>query len=91
MNHYLSIFAWIVLLAIHPHTSKAQNAKKLADLQQEFVGKQIGLFNIPRWYNNDRKIKVKRFNQVWGNMIKVIIEHYESPPAIAEIGVYNEK
>ena len=41
--------------------------------------------------NNDKKIKVERFRQVWGNKVKVIIDQYESPPAIAEIGVYNEK
>jgi alpha-L-fucosidase len=41
--------------------------------------------------NNDKKIKVERFRPVWGNKIKIIIDHYEAPPAIAEIGVYNEK
>ena len=41
--------------------------------------------------DNDKKIKIERFNPVWGNKVKVIIEAYETPPAIAEIGVYNEK
>ncbi len=41
--------------------------------------------------NNDKRIKVERFTQVWGNKVKVIIDQYEAPPAIAEIGVYNEK
>ena len=40
---------------------------------------------------NTGKIKVNRFNTVWGNKIKVIIDQFASPPAIAEIGVYNEK
>jgi alpha-L-fucosidase len=39
---------------------------------------------------NDKKIKVERFEQVWGNKVKVIIDEYEAPPAIAEIGVYYE-
>ena len=41
--------------------------------------------------SNDKKIKMERFNQVWGNKIKIIIDEFEAPPAIAEIGVYNEK
>lgn len=41
--------------------------------------------------DNDRKIKVERFDRVWANKVKVAIEQYEAPPAIAEIGVYNEK
>lgn len=41
--------------------------------------------------NNNKKIKVERFNQVWGNKVKVIIDQYEASPAIAEIGIYNER
>jgi alpha-L-fucosidase len=40
--------------------------------------------------SNDKRVKVERFNQVWGNRIKVIIDRFELPPSIAEIGVYNE-
>ena len=41
--------------------------------------------------NNDKKIKVERFNPVWGNKIKITIEQYVASPSIAEIGIYNEK
>lgn len=41
--------------------------------------------------NDEKKIKIQRFNPVWGNKIKIIVEYFTLPPAIAEIGVYNEK
>lgn len=40
---------------------------------------------------NEKKIKVDRFNQVWGSKVKIWIDEFVSPPAIAEIGIYNEK
>ncbi|MDR0349527.1 MAG: discoidin domain-containing protein, partial [Tannerella sp.] len=40
---------------------------------------------------NGKKIKVDRFSRVWGSKIKIIVDEYLSPPAIAEIGVYNER
>ncbi|MDR2920010.1 MAG: alpha-L-fucosidase [Tannerella sp.] len=39
---------------------------------------------------NEKKIKVDRFNQVWGSKVKIYVDEFVSPPAIAEIGVYNE-
>lgn len=40
---------------------------------------------------NEKKIKVDRFNQVWGSKVKIWVDEFVSPPAIAEIGIYNEK
>jgi alpha-L-fucosidase len=40
--------------------------------------------------NNDNKVKIHRFERVWGGKVKIIIEESTSPPAIAEFGVYNE-
>ena len=39
---------------------------------------------------NERKIKVERFDEVWGSKVRVLIDGFTSPPAIAEIGVYND-
>ena len=39
---------------------------------------------------NERKIKVERFSEVWGSKVRVLIDEFTSPPAIAEIGVYND-
>lgn len=36
-------------------------------------------------------VKVHRFNRVWGNRVRIMIESFSEPPAIAELGVYNER
>jgi alpha-L-fucosidase len=41
--------------------------------------------------DDDKIVKIQRFNPVWGNKVKITFEQYELPPAIAEIGIYNEK
>lgn len=40
---------------------------------------------------NDQKIKIHRFNRVWGSSVRIVIEQSDTPPAIAEFGVYNER
>jgi alpha-L-fucosidase len=40
---------------------------------------------------NEKKTKIERFPAVWGNKIRITFEQFDAPPAIAEIGVYNEK
>jgi len=37
------------------------------------------------------RVNVHRFNRVWGNRIRILIDTYSEPPAIAELGVYNER
>ena len=39
---------------------------------------------------NERKIKVERFSEVWGSKVRILIDEFVSPPAIAEIGIYND-
>jgi alpha-L-fucosidase len=41
--------------------------------------------------SNDRKVKLHRFDRVWGGKVKIIIDESTSPPAIAEFGVYDEQ
>lgn len=40
--------------------------------------------------NSDR-IKVHRFDRVWGNGVRILVEKASGAPAIAEFGVYNER
>ena len=40
---------------------------------------------------NNKKIKFEKFPGVWGNKVKIIVEEFDNPPVIAEIGIYNEK
>ena len=55
-------------------------------LQYEVAGEWKTLFAG----ENTDKIKVHRFNRVWGNKVRIMIDEYTTPPAIAEFGVYNE-
>jgi alpha-L-fucosidase len=40
---------------------------------------------------NAEKIKIHRFNRVWGSKVKITILQASGAPAIAEFGVYNER
>lgn len=40
---------------------------------------------------NRNRIKVHRFNGVWGNRVRISIDAFDAPPSIAEFGVYNER
>jgi len=41
--------------------------------------------------DNNVKVKIHRFQRVWGNKVRIIIDGSSSPPSIAEFGVYDEK
>lgn len=40
--------------------------------------------------NNDRPIKVHRFDRIRAGKVKIVITRFSSPPSIAEFGVYDE-
>ena len=37
------------------------------------------------------RIKIHRFDRVWGSRVRILIESFDKVPAIAEFGVYNER
>ncbi|SEJ19890.1 alpha-L-fucosidase [Dyadobacter koreensis] len=37
------------------------------------------------------KIKTLRFDRVWGGKVRILIDEFTAPPALAEVGVYNER
>lgn len=41
--------------------------------------------------NDKEKVKIHRFDRVWGNRVRIHIEASDTPPSIAELGVYNER
>jgi alpha-L-fucosidase len=41
--------------------------------------------------NDSGKMKIHRFPRVWGGKVKIIIDESTAPPAIAELGVYDEQ
>ncbi|MDR1897115.1 MAG: alpha-L-fucosidase [Prevotellaceae bacterium] len=40
---------------------------------------------------NNRKVKIHRFDRVWGGKVKIIIDESSAPPFIGEFGVYDEQ
>jgi len=40
---------------------------------------------------NNNKVKIHRFNTVWGEKVKIIIDSSYVAPAINELGIYNEE
>jgi alpha-L-fucosidase len=40
--------------------------------------------------NTDR-VKIHRFNKIWGNKIRILIDKFSKTPGIAEFGIYNER
>ena len=40
---------------------------------------------------NPEKIKTLRFDRVWGGKVRILIDEFTAPPALAEVGVYNER
>jgi len=41
--------------------------------------------------DNPNRIKIHRFNRIWGDKVRMRIDESAIPPAIAEFGVYNER
>jgi alpha-L-fucosidase len=37
------------------------------------------------------RIKIHRFNKIWGSKIRILIDKFSDKPSIAELGVYNER
>ncbi len=37
------------------------------------------------------RVKIHRFNRVWGEKVRILIDQFDTPPAIAEFGVYDER
>ncbi|MCF2446301.1 alpha-L-fucosidase [Dyadobacter sp. CY345] len=40
---------------------------------------------------NPEKIKTLRFDRVWGGKVRIMIDEFTAAPALAEVGVYNER
>ena len=40
---------------------------------------------------NKSRVKIHRFNRVWGGKVRILIDRSDSPPGIAEFGVYDER
>jgi alpha-L-fucosidase len=40
---------------------------------------------------NPDRVKIHRFNKIWGNKVRILVDEFLNPPFIAEFGVYLER
>jgi len=50
-----------------------------------------GIWKSIQTITNPEKIKTLRFDRVWGGRIRILIDEFTASPALAEVGVYNER
>jgi alpha-L-fucosidase len=41
--------------------------------------------------DNPARVKIHRFERVWGDAVRISMDRFDTPPAIAEFGVYDER
>jgi alpha-L-fucosidase len=77
-------------------TWRSFNAITIYDTRQSIRKYRLLYEKDGRWEtlvsadNSEQKVKLHRFNRVRGGRIKLLIDTYTTPPAIAEFGVYDE-
>jgi alpha-L-fucosidase len=50
-----------------------------------------GVWKILFEGNNPARVKIHRFERVWGDAVRISMDRFDTPPAIAEFGVYDER
>lgn len=41
--------------------------------------------------DNSNKVKIHRFDRVWGGKVRILIDQFDKAPSISEFGIYNER
>lgn len=64
--------------------------------ENRFNKYRLEYFHNDRWIplvssENKDVIKMHRFENVYGNKVRILIDEFGKPPVIAEFGVYNER
>lgn len=73
------------------------NAITIADSRGSFTDYRVEYFVDGKWMplleasDDDRKVKIRRFDRVWAEKIRVHITPSDKPVTIDEIGIYNER
>jgi alpha-L-fucosidase len=75
---------------------KAFNALVLTEDKANVSKYRIEYFHAGKWKllvdGSDRgRVKIHRFDRVWGEKVRVSMDAFASAPAIAELGVYDER
>jgi alpha-L-fucosidase len=75
----------------------AFNTIVLTEKEQHITKYRLEYFSSGTWKplatgGDDRtRVKIHRFARVWGSKVRVLIDAFDAPPSIAELGVYNER
>ncbi|WP_129717536.1 alpha-L-fucosidase [Pedobacter sp. SYP-B3415] len=72
------------------------NTVSITEAKANVTAYEIDYFSNNSWKplqngNYTGRVKIHRFNRVWGQKVRIRFETFTSSPAIAEIGVYNER
>ncbi|MDR1594073.1 MAG: alpha-L-fucosidase [Prevotellaceae bacterium] len=64
--------------------------------QNRIVNYRLEYFSNNEWRpiltgTNSNRIKIHRFNKIWGSKVRLLIDKFSSAPGITEFGVYNER
>ncbi|GAB4032808.1 alpha-L-fucosidase [Spirosoma jeollabukense] len=77
-------------------TDKALNMITIVEKQPSITTYQLEYFSNGQWKpistgNSPGRAKIHRFNTVKGSKVRLLIDEFSTPPAIAEFGIYNER
>ncbi|MDR1594072.1 MAG: alpha-L-fucosidase [Prevotellaceae bacterium] len=64
--------------------------------QNRIVNYRLEYFSNNEWRpiltgTNSNRIKIHRFNKIWGSKVRLLIDGFSDAPGITEFGVYNER
>lgn len=75
---------------------KPFNAVAITEDKSNISRYKLEYFHNGSWFplfegENNSRVKIHRFNRVWGGKLRISIESSASTPSIAEFGVYDER
>jgi len=75
---------------------KAFNMIVITEDKPNISGYRLEYFQNGSWKplvsgHDKGRVKIHRFSSVWGGKVRILIDQSDTPPAIAEFGVYDER
>ena len=75
---------------------KAFNMIVIADNDRHIQNYRLEYFQGGLWKpilrgNNTSRIKIHRFERVWGSKVRILFDGFDDTPGISEFGVYDER
>jgi len=75
---------------------KVFNTIVITEEKPNIRGYRLEYFQSGSWRplfsgQNKSRVKIHRFGRVWGGKVRILIDQFDTPPSIAEFGVYDER